>query len=35
VSRSAWQAPQTVSGGASLELRTPSQGHWAALILGE
>ena len=32
VGRSAWQAPQTVAGGATLELRTPGQGHWAVLI---
>ncbi len=32
VARNAWQQPQTVTAGATLELKTPGKGHWAALI---
>jgi hypothetical protein len=32
VARSAWQQPQTVTAGATLELNAPGKGHWAALI---
>lgn len=33
ISRSTWQEPQTVDGGGTWELRTPGQGHWAALAM--
>ena len=32
IASSAWQEPQTVIGGGTLELRTPGPGHWAALV---
>ncbi len=35
ISRSAWQDPQTVDGGGTLELRTPGEGSWAVLVLAE
>jgi hypothetical protein len=33
ISRSAWQEPQTVDAGGTLELKTPGKGHWAVLVL--
>jgi hypothetical protein len=35
IARSAWQEPQTVTDGKTLELKAPGQGHWAVLILTE
>jgi hypothetical protein len=32
---SAWQDPQTGSGGWALELKAPGRGPWAALVLAE
>jgi len=33
ISRNAWQQPQSVTGGGTLELKTPGTGHWAVLVL--
>ncbi len=33
INRSAWREPQVVDGGGTLELETPSKGHWAVLVL--
>jgi hypothetical protein len=33
ISRSAWQAVQTVGSAGTLELKTPGKGHWAVLVL--
>ena len=35
IDRSTWNRPQTVTGGGTLELKTPGNGHWAALVLTE
>jgi hypothetical protein len=32
ISRSAWHEPQTIRGGATLELKTPGKGSWAVLV---
>jgi hypothetical protein len=32
IARSTWREPQTVNGGAILELKTPGKGQWAALL---
>jgi len=32
IGRSAWQEPQTIEGGAILDLKTPGKGHWAVLV---
>jgi hypothetical protein len=33
IDRSRWQEPQTVTGGGTLELKTPGKGHRAVLVL--
>ncbi len=33
IARSAWQEPQIVSGGGTMQLKTPGKGQWAALVL--
>ena len=30
---SAWQAPQQMPGGGTLELKAPGQSHWVVLVL--
>jgi hypothetical protein len=32
IDRGAWQEPQTVDGGGTLELKTPGEGHWAVVV---
>jgi hypothetical protein len=33
IARSVWQESQQIQGGATLELKSPANGHWAALVL--
>jgi hypothetical protein len=33
INRSAWREPQIVQGGGQVELRTPGEGEWAALVM--
>ena len=32
IARTAWQEPQTATGGGTLELKAPGPGHWAVLL---
>jgi len=33
IARSVWQESQQIQGGATLDLKSPANGHWAALVL--
>ena len=35
INRSAWQEPETVAGGGTLEIETPGMGQWAVLVLAQ